>query len=475
MPLVLGVDSSTAFTTVEIRDADSGRLVATGSSAHAALNARRAEQDPAMWWRSLLAAIAATERRDIAAMAVAGQQQTLVVTDSAGAVLRPAVLAIDRRSRRHARDLVDKVDTASWVDTVGLVPGPDSPLAKIAWLRSEEPELFARVGHVLGSHDWLTFRLTGRMVTDRGDASGTGFWSPRQGRWRPDVLRRLDASVAESAWLDRLPAVLGPTTPADWMTASVHEIVGLRGRPIVAAGTGRQMAAALSLGLGTNQVGVTLGSSGGVFAVADDPVADLTGRVRGYADATGRFLPTLPLPRAAAGLDGIARLVDVDHAELGRLALGARPGAGGITVTPSTATRGAVISEVDVSATPELLARAAFEGLACTVLDAVETVVGVTGHRIRGPINVAGVAARSLAFRQILADVAGVPIAAAADAHPIARGACVQAAAVLAGCAPSHINETWGPGDVEVTEPTGGFDPAAVRDAYSTLNRARRR
>lgn len=149
MPLVLGVDSSAANTTVEVRDADSGRLVATGVAPHPALDARRAEQDPALWWRSLLAAVAATGRRDIAAMAVAGQQQALVVTDTAGAVLRPALLADDPRARRHAHRLVG-TDPAAWVDDVGLVPGPESPLAKLAWLRTEERETFARIGHVLG-------------------------------------------------------------------------------------------------------------------------------------------------------------------------------------------------------------------------------------------------------------------------------------------------------------------------------------
>lgn len=288
-------------------------------------------------------------------------------------------------------------------------------------------------------------------------------------------MRRLDREISESAWLERLPTVLGPTTPADWMTASVHELVGLRGRPIIAAGTGRQMAVALSLGLDRHEVGVTLGASGGVFAVADEPVADRTGRVHGYADATGRFLPTLPLRHAARGLRGIARLLDVDLDELGRLALESRPGAGGVTVVPSSPTRGATIDGVDGATTPDRVARATFEGLACTVLDGIEAVVDATGNRLRGSVSVAGVGARSHAFRQVLADLTGVPVAASTEEHPVARGACVQAAAALAGCSPVHIHETWGPGSVEMTEPGDGVDAAAVRAAYRDLSRAPRR
>lgn len=467
MPLVLGVDSSTIATTVEVRDADTGTLVASGRRAHPGVT-EHAEGDPTQWWSAFLDAVASTGQRDIAAMSVAAQNAT-VVTDLAGAVLRRAMLSTDRRASLHAHGLVEQFGAERWAKTVGLVPTSDTAVARIAWLRSADPDVFRRIGHVLLAHDWLTFRLTGRMVTDRGDASSTGYWSPRENRWRTDLLHRLDAGTSEEAWTQRLPAVLGPTTPADWMTASVHEIVGLRGRPIVAAGTGRPMAAALSIGLEHDEMAVSLGASGGVMAVADSPVADGSGRVRAYADASGRFLPTVPLPFAMAGLAGIASILGVDHDGLGRLARDAPPTSGGVTAVPSTPSRGAVVAGVGPDATPALLARAAFEGLACTVADAAERVVSATRRRSHGPLYVVGATGRSPMFRQILADVANVSVVATTDQSPVAKGACVQAAAALAGVSPQHIIAAWGHGAREVAEPSGNADTDAIRSAYSRL------
>lgn len=467
MPLVLGVDSSTSATLVEVRDADSGRLVASGTAPHPPVAPPRCEQDPTVWWSALLDAIAQTNQRDIAAMAVAGQQHGLVVTDSAGAVLRPAKLARDTEAAGHAAHLVEQFGAARWVDAVGIVPDASVTIAKLAWLRTREPATFRRVGHVLLPHDWLTFRLTGRMVTDRGDASGTGYWSPAENRWRPDLLHRLDAATSQDEWRNRLPTVLAPTAPADWLTASVHEIVGLRGRPIVAAGTGRQMAIALGIGLEVDEIAVSLGTDGGVFTTSNQPADDPTGAVRGFADATGRYLPFAPLDDAMDTIVGVARLLRLDAAGLGRLARRAPVGSGGLTVIPGSGARGAVIHELGSDAGPEHLARAAFEGVACAALERAEAVAKATGQTATGPLRVVGEAARSPTFRRILSDLGGTPVAASADLAPVAKGACVQAAAALAGCGPEHIAAAWGLHDSEVIEPNRSVDRAAVREAYA--------
>lgn len=452
-------------TTVEVRDADTGMLVATGSHAHPTVNGSPAEQEPSRWWGAFLGAVASSGRRDIAAMSVAGQNAT-VITDLAGAVLRPAVLSIDTRASGHARGLVDQFGADRWAKTVGLVPGADTPLARLAWLRGAEPDVFRRIGHVLSAHEWLTFRLTGRMVTDRGDASSTGYWSPLENGWRPDLLHRLDAATGQAEWRRRLPVILGPTAPADWMTASVHEIVGLRGRPIIAAGTGRPMAAALSIGLANDEMAVSLGASGGVMAVCDSPGVDRTGIVRSYGDATGHFLPTVPLPNAISSLAGIARIVGVGADRLGRLARDAPPTSGALTVRPGTPSRGSVIAGVDADTMPAMLARAAFEGLACAVADAGDAVAAATGRGMDGPLHVLGQAARSPMFCRVLADIARVPVVAMADKSPVAKGACVQAAAALAGVAPTHIAAAWGRSYDEVIEPDDNIDAAAVRASY---------
>ena len=170
MPLVLGVDSSTQSTKVEVRDADTGALVATGQAPHPRTTPPRSEQDPAAWWTALVDAIGQTGQRDLAAISIAGQQHGMVVTDDAGAVLRPAKLWNDTESAPQAARLVEQFGADRWASSVGVVPVAAITITKLAWLLVNEPKVFERIGHVLLPHDWLTFRLTGRVVTDRGDA-----------------------------------------------------------------------------------------------------------------------------------------------------------------------------------------------------------------------------------------------------------------------------------------------------------------
>jgi len=173
----------------------------------------------------------------------------------------------------------------------------------------------------------------GDQDRDRGDASGTGYWSPSEERWRPDVLERAVGQQG-GGWAERLPTVLGPGDPSDWVSASVHEQLGLRGRPLCGPGTGDNMAAALGIGLQPGDVAISLGTSGTVYAVADRPTADATGAVAGFADASGRFLPLVCTLNATEVTDAIARLLGVDRHALAALALTAPAGAGGAVLVP---------------------------------------------------------------------------------------------------------------------------------------------
>ncbi len=476
MSLVLGVDSSTQSTKVEVRDADSGALVATGRSPHPQTTPPRSEQDPSVWWSALIDAIAQTGQRDIAAISVAGQQHGLVVADDAGAVLRPAKLWNDTESAPEAARLVEQFGAERWATSVGVVPVAAITISKLAWLKVHEPATYARVGRVMLPHDWLTFRLTGRIVTDRGDASGTGYWSPSRGRWRADILRRLDASVSEDEWLARLPTVLGPSERADWLTASVHELVGLRGRPIVAAGTGDNMAAALGIGLTPGQTAISIGTSGTVYSVSDEPVSDPTGAVAGFADATGRFLPLVCTANATKVTDTVARLTGVDSSRLGEMAHGAPSGAGGLVLlpyldgerTPNRPDATGWIHGLRTDATREQLARAAFEGVVCSLLDGVDALATAGVELADDPLLLVGGGARSGAYRQILADVSGRPVVTQRGEEHVAKGACVQAAAALAEVAPQEVIAAWGLVEGTVTEPRTD-DGDEVRAAYAAV------
>lgn len=473
MPLVLGVDSSTGSTKVEVRDADDGTLVASGRAPHPAAEPPRSEQEAGAWWDALIAAIGQTGVRDIAALSVAAQQHGMVVLDGAGAVLRPAKLWNDTESAPQAAAISSQLGAERLARAVGSVPLAPFTLTKLAWLAKHQPRLYERVSMVLLPHDYLTFRLTGRFVTDRGDASGTGYWSPAEGRWRTDVIDQAVGRHPGGGWAERLPEVLGPLDPSDWMSASVHEVLGLRGRPLCGPGTGDSMAAALAVGLGPGETAMSLGNSGTVFCVAEQPSADPSGRIAGFADATGRFLPLVCTLNATRVTDAIARLLGVGTPELAELALRTRSSGGLVLLpyldgerAPRRPDASGQLVGLRTSVERAELARAAFEGVICNLLDGLGALERA-GFSNGGPITLLGGGASSAAYRQILADLSGRTVTVPALAESVATGACVQAAAVLHGRAPDEIAAQWNSRRGVEIEPDPRVDAAEVRAAFS--------
>jgi len=464
MPLVVGVDSSTSACKVEVRDADTGQLVASGRAPHPATTPPRSEQHPVAWWTAFEAACVEAGvlgRNRPAAIAIAGQQHAMVVLDAKGAVLRPAKLWNDTESAPDADALVDALGPAAWAAACGSVPVAAFTITKLRWLRRCDPDEFRRVARILLPHDWLTAQLTGAATTDRGDASGTGWWSPAEERYRHDLLALVDDTMS---WDDLLPEVLAPAeTAGEWE--------GM----VVGPGTGDNMAAALGLGLRSGDVGLSLGTSGTAFCVSDRPAADPSGAVAGFADATGRYLPLACTFNATKVTDAVARLLGVDVAGLDALALAAPAGAGGLVLvphldgerTPNRPDATGTLTGIRSDVTREQLARAAVEGVICNLLTGADELERWEPRITEGRVVLTGGGAHSAAYRQVVADLTGRPVHVTDADQPVARGAALQAAAVLTGSTLDHITDAWGPGRSLTIEPQPSIDAAAVRAAYT--------
>ncbi|MFE7843782.1 xylulokinase [Microbacterium sp. NPDC057407] len=433
MALVMGVDSSTQSCKVVITDAATGAVVREGRGTHP----NGTEVDPAAWWTALQAAIDAAGGLDeIEAWAIGGQQHGMVVLDDAGRVIRPALLWNDTRSAGAAADLIAEFGADTLARRTGLVPVASFTITKLRWLRDAEPEAAARVAAVALPHDWLTWRLRGfgpagesprgpvldELVTDRSDASGTGYWNPETGGYDRELLA---AALGHDALL---PRVLGPD---EWVSDDAGRRVG--------GGAGDNAGAALGLGAGPGDVVVSIGTSGTVFAVSDERTIDPTGTVAGFADCTGRFLPLVATLNAARVLDAIGRLLGVDHAELSRLALEAEPGAGGVTLvpyfegerTPNLPDATAALTGMTLaSTTRENLARAAVEGMLSGLAAGLEALRGL-GVPLERALLIGG-GAQSEAVRAIAPLVLGLPVEVPEPGEYVALGAARQAAAVLA-------------------------------------------
>lgn len=463
MPLVAGVDSSTSACKVEVRDLDTGRLVGSGRVAHPATTPPCSEQDPQDWWAAFEAAAAQAgldDRNRPDAIAVAGQQHGLVALDAAGAVVRPAKLWNDTESADDADALVAELGAAAWADACGSVPVASFTITKLRWLRRCEPASFARVARIGLPHDWLTHRLTGAWTTDRGDASGTGWWSPAHGAYRNDLLDLVDPDVD---WVDALPEVLGPHDVAgEWSRAA--------GGAVVAAGTGDNMAAALGLGLRPGDLALSLGTSGTAFTVSEAPTGDPTGAVAGFADATGRFLPLVCTLNATKVTDTVARLLGVTAAELDRLALAAEPGARGLTLvphldgerTPNRPHATGTVLGLRSDAERDQLARAAVEGVVCNLLAGADRL-----PRGEGRVVLVGGGARSEAYRRVVADLVGRPVVVPRADELVALGAALQAAVALCGASFEDLADAWDLHAGHTIEPDPTVDADAIRARYA--------
>ncbi|GLY47134.1 xylulokinase [Lentzea sp. NBRC 102530] len=421
MTLVAGVDSSTQSCKVVVRDAETGRLVREGRAAHP----DGTEVHPSHWWSALESALAdAGGLDDVAALSVAGQQHGMVCLDEDGAVVREALLWNDTRSAAAAASLTDELGADEWAARIGLVPVASFTITKLRWLAQHEPDNAKRTAAVCLPHDWLTWRLRGTgvlsdLVTDRSDASGTGYFDSVTNSYVPSLV---ELALGRSDVV--LPQVLGPSSYVD-------------GPVRLGAGAGDNAAAMLGVGGG---VVVSLGTSGVVTATADVRAADPSGIVAGFADATGRYLPLACTLNAARVLDATARMLGVDLATLSDLALSARPGAEGLVLVPYLEgertpnlpdATGALHGLTLTNATPANIARAAVEGMLCGLAVGLDALTS-QGADVTG-VRLVGGAAASRAVREIAPSVFGVPVTVPAPGEYVADGAARQAAWTLTG------------------------------------------
>ncbi|QIG41886.1 xylulokinase [Nocardioides anomalus] len=453
MALVLGVDTSTQSCKAVLVDSDDGTVVDQRSAAHP----DGTEVDPRAWLAAVDdAAGPLLERAE--ALAVGGQQHGMVALGADGEPVRDALLWNDTRSAEAARQLIaEHGGPEACAEAVGSVLVASFTVTKLRWLRDHEPENAARVEQVLLPHDYVSAHLAEpgtRAFTDRGDASGTGYYSAMEDRWREDLL---EAALGHPA---AVPEVVAPGAVAGRTP----------GGQAIGAGTGDNAAAALGMALEPGDVLLSVGTSGVASTVSRAAAVDGTGTVTCFADATGGFLPLIATMNAARILDLQAALLGVDHDGLAELALSAPAGAHGVTIspyyggerTPNRPDATGTWTGLRPTTTRADLARAAYEALLCSLADAAD----LLAERVPEPVGrvlLVGGAARSAAVRALAPAVLGRPVVVPPAGEYVALGAARQAAWALAG---TEAPPTWPVRGTELLE----ADPTPdVRARYSEL------
>ncbi|WP_029113081.1 FGGY family carbohydrate kinase [Mycobacterium sp. URHB0044] len=481
MNAVLGVDSSTQSCKVEVRDADTGRLLGSGAAPHPPAFPPSSEQHPCDWVAALISATrsalaSCAQPVTVEAMSVAAQCHGLVLLDSVGQPMRAAKLWNDTTGAAHLARLVDRIGARRWVVRVGSLPTAAFTIAKLAWVAEHEPRLLDRVATILLPHDYLTYWLTGARVTDRSDASGTGYFDSTAHDWVPEYLN-LAAGVGD--WRPKLPTVLGPTDPAGTLRAAAADELGLPAGVVVGPGGGDQHAGYLGLGLTDGDQYFGIGTSGVVATSSRIPVFDPSGVVDGVSDLTGGYLPLVSTLNAARVGDVAARLLGTDLDGLTELALAAGDAQGPVLVPfldgerkPDRPHARGTFVDITSHTTRDELARAFVEGPLLSLLSGRDS-LRACGVELTGAITTAGGGARSPATRQMLADLSGEEVVTLDADEATARGACIQAAAVASGADTGglvDLAKRWQPAVCAVSVPREtGRDVAALRARWAAV------
>lgn len=442
MPYFIGIDVSTTATKALLID-EAGEVLGTSASGYNFETPRPlwSEQDPALWWDGAVRSVRAVLEQtgiapsDVAAVGLTGQMHGLVLLDERGHVLRPAILWNDQRTSAECDDIRRRVGRERLIQLTGndALTGFTAP--KLLWVREHEPEVYARVRHVLLPKDYVRYRLTGEAATDKAGAAGTLLLDLRRRDWSAEVLSALDVPTA---WLPKTHE--GPT-PTGALSAEAAEATGLRAGTPVMAGGGDQAAGAVGVGaVREGVVSIVLGTSGVVFATANEPFVEPEGRLHAFCHAVpGRWHLMGVMLSAAGSLrwyrDALAPGASFD--DLLAPAEAVPPGSDGLrflpyltgerTPHPDPLARGAFVG-LTVRHARAHLTRAVLEGVAFGLRDGFR-LMREAGLPTPDEVRVSGGGARSALWRQIISDVLDTELVTVNTTEGAAYGAALLAGA----------------------------------------------
>jgi len=421
--MLLGIDVGTGGTRAVLIDR-AGSTIASFAGDHAPIRSDHigwAEQDPEDWYRATREAIAGAMAAagltgsEIQAVALTGQMHGCVMLDAAGTVLRPALIWCDQRTQPQCDWLTEKIGFARLIELTANPALPNFTLTKLLWVRDHQPEIFARIAHVLCPKDYVRFRLTGEYAMDMQEASGTLLLDVAHRRWSTEVA---EAAGIPLSWLPRL--FEGPEICARISTSGAGA-TGLAAGTPVAAGAGDQGAGAIGMGiLAPGSVSATIGTSGVVFAATAAPIQDPLGRLHTFCHAAPDRWHVMGVTNGAGLSLRYFRDTFAPHAtydELSAEAATAPPGSDGLLWAPylfgertphlDPDARAAFVG-ITASHTRAHFLRAILEGVAFSLRDTLtlfeELSIPATSIRLGGG------GARGPLWRQIQADVYGQPV-----------------------------------------------------------------
>jgi xylulokinase len=439
MSLYIGIDSGTQSVKAVVLDLGTRKVIAEARAPHKlieGLPVGHMEQHPHDWTAALdfvLTEVAAKiDGSEVRGIGISGQQHGFVPLDASGNVIRPAKLWCDTSTTAECEIITKKLGgpKAAIRKTGNLIlPGFTGP--KILWLKRHEPANYAKLRHVLLPHDYLNFFLTGNYFMEFGDASGTALMDVRKRSWSRDAINAIDPKLA--GWL---PPLSASHEAAGTLRGELATRYGFSTDVVVSAGGGDNMMGAIGTGnVVPGVVTASFGTSGTIYAYAGKPVIDPEGEIAAFCSSTGGWLPLLCTMNVTTVTEQVRALFGQDHVAL-NAAVGAAPvGAGGLVLLPYLAGErtpnvpagsGVLLGLNNQNFSSGHVARAAMEGVTMGMNYGLRRLaeLGVKAREIR----VTGGGAKSTVWRQLMADIFGVPVVAMMEDEGAALGGALQAA-----------------------------------------------
>ena len=444
MQTVVGIDLGTQSLKVLFYDFSRRELVACES---AALDLYQSDdgvrEQQAHWWlnalHEALGKVDSAVLRSAVAVAVSGQQHGFVPLGKTGEVLTPVKLWCDTSTAAECREIMENYGGAQQcLDQVGNLILPGYTASKIRWLAKSSEGLYEQMDCILLPHDYLNFYLTGERCMEAGDASGTGFLNIRDRSWSGKMLSAIDPDRDLTACLPPLrtqAGVVGRIRP------EVAERTGLPAGIPVSTGGGDNMMAAIGTGnVSPGKVTMSLGTSGTVFAYSDHPVIDPLGEIAAFCSSTGGWLPLMCTMNCTVTTELMRGLLNADIQQFEKRISRTPQGAGGVLTlpffngerTPNLPRAKACIVGLDShNMRPDNLLRSATEGATFALRNGIDRLceLGIETSEIL----LTGGGAGSPTWRQVVADICGVPVTVPEQDEGASFGAALQALCVLDG------------------------------------------
>ncbi len=446
--LTLGIDSGTQSTKTVVLDIETGAIIASAQRAYdliGGLPPGHLEQDPQVWIDAVDATVRAclekigARRGEVAAIGVSGQQHGLVVLDKSGEVVRPAKLWCDTSTAPQCEQFAKAFGgVKGLIELAGnaILPGYTAP--KILWLKQNEPQNFAAADCFLLPHDYINFWLTGVKRMEFGDASGTGLLDIRARAWSSPLIDFIDPKVHAC-----LPPLGNSRDAIGALREDLRTAWGLAKSPVVSAGGGDNMMGAIGTGnVRDGVVTASFGTSGTLYSFSEKPIIDPKGEVAAFCDSTGAWMPLVCTMNVTVATEQVRAMFGWDVEQLNAAVASAPAGANGVLFlpylngerTPNLPNGCGVFHGLNTTnMQPANLARAAMEGATMGLAYGLERFreLGVKPSEIR----LTGGGSKSAVWRQIAADVFGVPTVCLTSSEGAALGAAVQAAWAQSGAA----------------------------------------